>query len=97
MSEKEQNERIGQLVRNKREAEIGLANVDASIKDIGRRLEKLGGILKNTVVGGEYHDLLNPLGQSGIDVSKIKSLLEERNNLARLVGECKDEIARLGG
>jgi hypothetical protein len=97
VSEKEQDERIGQLVRKKREAEIGYTNVDANIKEIGGRLEKLGSVLKNTVTGGEYHDLLNPLGQSGVDVSKIKELLEERNKLIRIIGECKEEIAKLGG
>ncbi len=97
MSEQAQNERIGGLMRQKHEAEVGYANVDATIKDVGRRLEKLGAVLKGTVAGGEYYDLLNPLEQTGVDVSKIKALLEERNKLAVTIGNCKEEITKLGG
>jgi hypothetical protein len=54
-------------------------------------------VLKGTVAGGEYYDLLNPLEQTGVDVSKIKALLEERNKLAVTIGNCKEEITKLGG
>ncbi len=97
VSQEEQDAMIGKLTRQKREAEIGYNNLDATIKETGRRLATVGTVLKDTVPGGDPKDLLSELERAGIGISKIKEMLEERTKLASLIAHCKEEIVKLGG
>jgi len=95
VSEEDQDQLIGQLVRKQSEAEKGFATVDAQIKQIGDRLEGLGSALRSTVAGGDYRDLLNPLKNIGVGVSAIDVLLTKRNSLASEIADCKSRLAQL--
>ncbi len=96
VSEAEQNEIIGRLLKQKQEAEVAYSMIDRTIKDIGDRLEMLGAKLKGTGAGGDYRDLLGFLEKTGVGVSRIGELLNERNRLATAVHEHKSELAKLG-
>jgi hypothetical protein len=97
VSETEQDAMVGRLMRQKKDAEVAYATIDRKIKDIGERLENLGGKLKRTDSGGDYRDLVGFLGKVGVDASGIDDLLKERNRLASEIQEHKTEIAKLGG
>ena len=94
--ESEQEQMIGHLMKQKHEAQVGRDTLDAKLKTIGRELETLGSVLKNTVAGGDYRDLLGPLERLGVDAPKIDTLLKERSRLSQAIQQCKDELAKLG-
>jgi hypothetical protein len=96
VSEEEEHAMIGKLAKQKQEATVQFNKIDSKLKDIGTRIEKLGGILKNTVAGGDYRDLLNFLESAGVTVPEISSLLTKRNDLAKEIQECTSGLEKLG-
>ena len=96
MSEPEIDQMIGRLVRQKHNAEVGYATLDAKIKDLGSRLENLGTKLRSVSTGGDYRDLLGFLEGAGIGTAGIADLLNERNRLWNEIAECKSRLGSLG-
>jgi hypothetical protein len=96
VTEDERDKMVGKLVRQHRDAEIGYATIDRKIKEIGKKLENLGDRLSSSVTGGDYRDLLGFLEQTGVGVSSIKQLLDERNGLASAIHQYKQELGALG-